>query len=297
MESSLLPRTRKSTDQTLARNADILGGYALDVARYPKWTHDEELRECERLTAACLVSDVAAIRRIHERFVRANLRIVILIANRYVPALPLQDLVQEGNLGLLDAVRKFDPTRGNRFCTYAGWWITHHIRRAIDDTRSTIRIPIYACEKRRAAARVRDRFESALGRGPDDKELAAELDMTPRALRDATSGTNGQTISLDARISSADGDRGEAFVDLMMATTPDPLDALLEKERATDARRRIRTLPPRERAIILQRFSDEPPTLKEIGKTYGKGVCRERVRQVERDAIQRLQRCARVEAR
>lgn len=224
------------------------------------------------------------------RFVAANLRLVVLFAKRYGHSLmPLGDRIQEGNLGLLKAVDRFDPERGVRFSTYAAWWIRHAIVRALANGAGAVRIPTQIHQLVAKAERTRRQLFVELGRDPELREIAAAVDCDPDRLAMALRAKAGRDVSLDAVEESGSG----------LGPTEGLCDAaaLAELEGAVEGRDRERAiaalakLSPRERDIVHERFAlpgATTQTFEEIGQRHG--ISRERARQVQRIALERLRR-------
>ncbi|MBN2112604.1 MAG: sigma-70 family RNA polymerase sigma factor [Acidimicrobiia bacterium] len=227
-----------------------------------------------------------ARREAKDAFVAANLRLVVSNARRYsrVSGIGLLDLIQEGNLGLIRAVDKFDWRRGFKFSTYATWWIRQAISRAIADKARIIRIPVHLFDTVRAVRGAQDSMKATLGRLPQAEEIARETGFT-LAQVEAALGLD-TTTSLEQPV----GDDGARLGDFIEdADAPDPAQAVIDSEAARSLRQIIGGLPPREQRILELRFGfldGVPRTLEEIGREFA--LTRERIRQLERLALCRL---------
>ncbi len=222
-----------------------------------------------------------------EQLIKANTRLVVSVAKRYVgQGLPLLDLIQEGNLGLIKAIEKFDRLRGFRFSTYATWWIRQTVTRAIANHGRTIRIPAHMTDRIREMKRTTRDLEQLLGRPPTSEELADQLGISLARLQWIES-VSWQPVSLDSPV-----DEGEEVALLTLiedSSTTSPAQALYQSMLKEKLNEVLATLPPREARVIRLRFGleqERPYTLEEVGQKFG--LTRERIRQIEGKALRKL---------
>ncbi|MBA0053367.1 sigma-70 family RNA polymerase sigma factor [Streptomyces sp. AJS327] len=235
---------------------------------------------------------VAESERAKDIFIRSNLRLVVAVARRYPRSgLPLLDLIQEGNAGLVRAVEKFDYTKGFKFSTYATWWIRQAITRSIADQSRTIRLPVHLVEELGRIRRVQREFNREHGREPESAEIATELSSTPERVQDVLDWAR-DPVSLNMSVD----DEGETqFGDLLEDTSADsPEQSVLTVMRREELDDLIARLDPRTASIIKARYGMEDGrerTLTEVGKQHG--LTRERIRQIEKHALLELKKMAR----
>ena len=257
----------------------------------PLETYLREINETALLTAdeekelAYLIGDGDAAAR--DRMVRANLRLVVNIARGYSgKGLGLQDLIEEGNLGLLRAVEGFDPGVGTRFSTYASYWIKQSIKRALINSAKTIRIPAYMVELLSKWRRASIRLSEELNRTPTPEEIARVLGLPKKKLPIIKKAITIYTSTPQTDQPEAGWSLGEMIEDDRVKS---PADALLESDNLAHVMRMLETMDAREATVLRMRFGlgdNEPRTLKEIGEKLG--LTRERVRQIETEALGRL---------
>jgi RNA polymerase primary sigma factor len=266
-------------EETRDQSRANLAVYLREISRLPLLTAEEE----RDLAARAKAGDDAA----KHRLIEANLRLVVQVARRYLNrGLPLPDLIEEGNLGLMRAVEKFDPGRGIRFSTYGTWWIRQAVVRALANQARTIRLPVHIELLLARAAREQQRLAHDLGRPPTREELARALGTSVEQLEEIEEVRRQQPISLDTPV----GDEQSRLLDLVADTSADP-GAALESffRRRDDLVTVLDDLAPNERTVLRRRFGldgDRPETLEAIGRRMG--ITRERVRQLQAAGIRKL---------
>ncbi|MEW9667382.1 RNA polymerase sigma factor RpoD [Ammoniphilus sp. 3BR4] len=253
--------------------------YLKEIGRVPLLSADEEINLAQRIETG----DEEAKRRLAE----ANLRLVVSIAKRYVGrGMLFLDLIQEGNMGLIKAVEKFDYKKGYKFSTYATWWIRQAITRAIADQARTIRIPVHMVETINKLIRVSRQLLQELGREPSPEEIAEKMDLTPEKVREILKIAQ-EPVSLETPIGEEDDSHLGDFIEDQEALAPSDAAAYeLLKEQLEDV---LDTLTDREENVLRLRFGlddGRTRTLEEVGKVFG--VTRERIRQIEAKALRKL---------
>ena len=258
---------------------DSVRMYLRDIGRYPLLTAEEEKELGRRMSRG----DAAAKQKMTE----ANLRLVVSVAKRYTGrGLQFLDLIQEGNLGLMKAVEKFDYEKGFKFSTYATWWIRQSVTRAIADQGSTIRKPVHMVETINRIIRASRTLQQELGREPGEEELAEVLDMPVEKLRENLK-LGQEPVSLEAPIGDEEDSRLRDFIPAEGASDPAELaeDTLLKEQ----VHKAVGTLTDREARVLTLRYGldgGRSRTLEEVGVEFG--VTRERIRQIESKALRKL---------
>jgi len=266
-------------DLTVEPSLDSLRLYLRSIGRVELLTAEQEIELAKRFERGELTAK--------RHMVEANLRLVVSIAKGYLGrGLSFLDLIQEGSLGLIRAVEKFDYRRGYKFSTYATWWIRQAVTRAIADKARTIRVPVHMVEKLNRVAHVERQLVQSLGREPEPAEIAEELKLTVAEVREIQ--RVAQTpISLEKPI----GDEDESELGDFVADddAESPYETAQESLQREDVQRALDALPERERQVIELRFGlrgHEPLTLEEVGRAFG--VTRERIRQIETNTLKKL---------
>ena len=287
---------------------DPVGLYFRQMAQEPLLTADEEIDLAKRIelgreakdqvdvvgysvllqsTAQVLDNLIEDGQNAREHLGRANTRLVVSIAKRYMgQGLPFPDLIQEGNVGLMRAVDKYDYKRGNRFSTYATWWIRQAITRALAQKTRTIRIPLHMTERIRQMYRTAQSLEQDLGRRPTPEEIATEMALPPESIRGMMDASQ-HAIALERPV----GDDGDSeFGDFIEdQDTPSPVESATQHLLQETIEEVLSELTPRQSHILRLRFGlggGEPHTLEEIANKFG--LSRERIRQLEKEALRRL---------
>jgi RNA polymerase primary sigma factor len=267
-------------DLTVEPSLDSLRLYLREIGKVPLLTADQEVYLAKRIEKG----DMGAKTQMTE----ANLRLVVSIAKGYLGrGLSFLDLIQEGSLGLIRAVEKFDYRKGYKFSTYATWWIRQAVTRAIADKARTIRIPVHMVEKLNKVVHIERQLVQRLGREPRPEEIAEELEMTTEEVREILRMAQ-HPVSLEKPIGEEEDSALGDFVEDENTETPDEAASLTL--RRSDIEVALSSLPKRERQVIELRFGltgGQPCTLEEVGKAFG--VTRERIRQIENNTLKKLE--------
>ena len=299
--------TRLDLDEQVTQTADLVRVYLNEIGKVPLLNAEQEVDLAKRVEAGLYAAHLLAEQadtlsvtqtrelravaadgnRAKDHLLQANLRLVVSLAKRYTGhGLPFLDLIQEGNLGLIRAVEKFDYAKGYKFSTYATWWIRQAITRAMADQGRTIRLPVHLVEQVNKLQRTRRLLHQQLGRDATEDELAAELDIEPAKVCELLQHSR-DLISLDQTV----GDDEDAELGDFIEDTDAPMaEAAVEfgfmREQINEV---LGTLEARERAVLRMRYGLDdgtPRTLDEIGRAFG--LSRERIRQIERDTMAKL---------
>ena len=267
--------------------SDPVRMYLKEIGQYPLLTAEEEVKLSQQMEKGGEEGKYAA-----DRLTEANLRLVVSIAKRYVGrGMPFLDLIQEGNIGLIKAVEKYDYQKGFKFSTYATWWIRQAITRAIADQARTIRIPVHMVETINKLIRIQRQPLQDLGREPTPEEIAKEMGITPERVREIQNMSQ-EPVSINTPIGEEEDSRLGDFIPDENA--PVPVDAAaftLLKEQLLEV---LETLTDREQQVLRLRFGlddGRARTLEEVGKVFN--VTRERIRQIEAKALRKLRQPSR----
>jgi RNA polymerase primary sigma factor len=267
-------------DLSVEPSLDSLRLYLREIGKVSLLTADQEVSLAKRIERG----DMAAKTQMTE----ANLRLVVSIAKGYLGrGLSFLDLIQEGSLGLIRAVEKFDYRKGYKFSTYATWWIRQAVTRAIADKARTIRIPVHMVEKLNKVVHIERQLVQRLGREPNAEEIAEELEMTPEEVREILRMAQ-MPVSLEKPIGEEEDSSLGDFVQDEAAESP--FDTAQLSLRREDIEMALGALPERERQVIELRFGlygGPPRTLEEVGRAFG--VTRERIRQIENNTLKKLE--------
>lgn len=286
LDTSELTKSVSELEKELEGLASLEEGYLSDPVRM-------YLREIGRVSLLTYEEEVYLAKRVEkndkkarEKLINANLRLVVSIAKKYVNrGLTLLDLIEEGNIGLMRAVEKYDWRRGYKFSTYATWWIRQAITRAIADQARTIRIPVHMVETINKFNRISRKLMQELGREPTPEEVAYEMEIEPDKVREIIK-VSQEPASLEAPVGEEEDSRLGDFIQDTSASPTDQATQALLKDHIREV---LSTLSPREAKVLEYRFGLEDGkqrTLEEVGKEFG--VTRERIRQIEAKAIRKL---------
>jgi RNA polymerase primary sigma factor len=272
---------KSELDLTVEPSLDSLRLYLRSIGQVDLLTAEEEVDLAQRIERGDM--------RAKQHMVEANLRLVVSIAKSYLGrGLSFLDLIQEGSLGLIRGVEKFDYRRGYKFSTYATWWIRQAVTRAIADKARTIRIPVHMVEKLNRVTQVERQLVQKLGREPEPVEIAAELELTVPEVRDILRVAQ-MPVSLEKPVGDEeDSELGDFVAD---ESSESPFESATENLQRADVQRALDALPRRERQVIELRYGlrgHEPLTLEEVGRAFG--ITRERVRQIESNTLRKLKR-------
>ena len=260
-------------------STDPIREYLKEIGSISLLTQEQEQDLAKRRASGDLLAG--------QKLVEANLRLVVSIAKRYTGrGMSFLDLVQEGNIGLMKAVEKFDYTKGYRLSTYATWWVKQSVTRALADQSRTIRLPVHMVEAVNRVRRAQRMLAVRLGREPSNEEIGKEIGMSEKRVTELMQ-SSGDTVSLETPVGDEDGSNlGDFVADDANASTEEKAESVFLREEIDQM---LQGLNPREREVIILRFgleSGHPMTLEEVGKRFK--VTRERIRQIETAALRKL---------
>jgi len=277
-------RQLKITKQVTNRETASLDKYLQEIGKVELITADMEVELAQRIKAG----DQIAL----EKLTKANLRFVVSVAKQYQnQGLTLPDLINEGNLGLIKAARRFDETRGFKFISYAVWWIRQSILQALAEQSRIVRLPLNKIGSINKINKTFARLEQQTERPPSAEEIAKELDMTITEVKESLKNA-GRHVSMDAPL--IEGEDSNLYDVLNSGESPNPDKTLLHESLRVEIERALETLTPREGDVVRLYFGlgdEHPMTLEEIGETFD--LTRERVRQIKEKAIRRLKHTSR----
>jgi len=305
---------RRDADTTGLVSTDLVRVYLNTIGKTALLTAEQEVELAKRIEAGLyadrLLAEKPKLSPARKRdyqalavdgkaakahLLEANLRLVVSVAKRYTGhGMTFLDLIQEGNVGLIRAVEKFDYTKGFKFSTYATWWIRQAITRAMADSGRTIRLPVHLAEQVNKVVRTRRRIHQELEREPTPEELGLELDMTPERITELLEYSR-DLVSLDQTVGADEESRLGDFIEDADAAVAE--DAVAFQMMKGDVRNVLSTLEDRERDVVVLRFGldgHQPRTLEQIGRQFG--LSRERVRQIERETMAKLRTPERADA-
>ena len=319
IEQSLLASVEASTSKVpdldeVAASADLVRVYLNEIGKVALLSAADEVELAKRIEAGLYAQHILSTpndfkparrrelrllvsdgERAKDHLLRANLRLVVSLAKRYTGhGMPFLDLIQEGNLGLIRAVEKFDYTKGFKFSTYATWWIRQAISRAMADQSRTIRLPVHLVEQVNKLQRIRREMNQGLGREASNAELGAELDITEDRVRELLD-LSRDLVSLDQTVGADDdASLGDFIADEKATAAGAAVEAGLMRAQLHSV---LGTLEEREAAVVRMRFGlddGQPHTLDEIGRSFK--LSRERIRQIERETMAKLRHPSRAQA-
>jgi len=280
VEAAPVSALKAELDLTVEPSLDSLRLYLRSIGRVALLTAADEVSLAKRIERGDIVAK--------QQMVEANLRLVVSIAKGYLGrGLSFLDLIQEGSLGLIRAVEKFDYRRGYKFSTYATWWIRQAVTRAIADKGRTIRIPVHMVEKLNKVIGVERQLVQQLGREPTAEEIALHLEVSPKEVREILRMAQ-HPVSLEKPVGEEDDSALGDFIEDQTAESPFELAARTMRDEHVC--RALSVLPRREREVIEMRFGlagERPYTLEEVGRAFG--VTRERIRQIENNTLKKLE--------